>query len=131
VPLDKHEARGLRSKAPADRPKARRPIPASGRFVAIDHNRPEVVESKARIDELSEAIRSSNDLFADRSQRLAVMSEIRELRDAVDQPIIRLAYLREATYKTIGWLAKEASSGLVKAAAAAAFVALLKWLGTF
>ena len=52
------------------------PIPAADRFVAIDHNSPAFVQADEALDTLANAVRGSNDLFANADERLAVASEV-------------------------------------------------------
>ena len=106
-------------------------VPDSDRFVPLNHNSHEYQEAKASIHALAEAVRGSNDLFADPNQRLLVVSEIEEVGKYLDHPIVRVATIWSTTRlpAVIGWLSKEASSGIIRDFAVKAIKALLAVVG--
>lgn len=107
------------------------PVPASDRFVPLNHNSHEYQEAKASIHALAEAVRGSNDLFADPNARLLVVSEIEEVGKYLDHPIVRVATIWSTTRlpAVIGRLSKEASSGIIRDFAVKAIKALLALVG--
>lgn len=106
-------------------------VPAAGRVVPINHNTSEVREVKATLDTLIAGIRGVNDLFADADEKLAIESELRDLREAMEGPTVRLRRMYDAvqTNGVIKWLADKAGGGIVSAAATAATIAILRWIG--
>ncbi|HEY3847963.1 MAG TPA: hypothetical protein VGL95_12710 [Acetobacteraceae bacterium] len=105
-------------------------VPAADRFVSLNHNSPEYTKAEAALDELTEAIRGSNDLFADPDQKLAVLSEMDDLRTRLKGPVVRAASIWYSLQRTgaVGWLATEAGAGLVRDLAVKAFHALATFL---
>ena len=102
-------------------------VPASDRFVSLNHNQPEVQEAQMALHELAEAVRGANGLFANPDDRLFVLSEVEALRASLGGARAHVASLWHATRESapIAWLAKESASGVVKAAAERAFGAVL------
>ncbi len=70
------EATALYSVEELEALQRRKSIPASDRFVALDHNLPALVEAKQAVESLSKAISSSNSLFANAEERIQVSEEL-------------------------------------------------------
>lgn len=106
-------------------------VPASDRFVSRTDNESVFSDAEKKLDELIEAVRISNDLRISGEERLAVLSEIQGVRSLIAAPISRAAAIFNATRESaaLGWLAKEAGSGTIRALAGAAVVALLALIG--
>lgn len=106
-------------------------IPAADRFVAVNHNSDDYLVAKKAIQDLAEAVRGSNDLFANPDERLLVVSEIEAVVSYLTHAKIRAAYVWSATRlpAVIGWLAKEAGSGIIRDFATKAIKALLALVG--
>jgi len=106
-------------------------IPAADRFVTINHNSLEYRKTVQALDVLTEAVRGSNELFANPDDRLAVSVEISDLKQAISGASVRLSRIWAAAQASgvLGGLAREASSGAVRAAAALAIGGLLKLVG--
>lgn len=66
-------------------------IPASDRFVDLDHNDPSYVEAKDALSELREAVRTSNEIAVSQDDRLAFISEIESAERQLEQRRIRVA----------------------------------------
>lgn len=90
-------------------------IPASDRFVTLDHNQPEVQAARAAVNDLVERVEGANDLFANDEDRLVAIREVKSLRDALAAPRQRLAALWQATQESsvISFIAREAAGGVV------------------
>ena len=92
------------------------PIPAADRFVAIDHNSPAFVQADEALDTLANAVRGSNDLFANADERLAVASEVTGLREAIRAKAVRIAAVVSAIKDNgvIAFLARESTSAAIR-----------------
>lgn len=103
------------------------PVPASDRFVTRSDNVPLFEKAEQELEALTEAIRAANELKVTADERLAILSEVEGVRALVNQRVVRARAVYDATRDSaaLGWLAKEASSGVVRALAAAAVTALL------
>ena len=72
--------------------------------------------SKTALDQLSEAVRGSNDLFASADERLQVSSEIDQVKGLISTPIVRVAAIWDAAKNNtlLRWLAEQTASGIVR-----------------
>jgi hypothetical protein len=107
-------------------------IPAADRFVQLDHNSAEYKHAVESMEQLTEAIRITNiPLFADESQRLAVIREVKGINDLLNGASVRLAAVAQQIRKggVLRWLAKAAGSGVVGTYAHQAVEALRRLFG--
>jgi hypothetical protein len=107
-------------------------VPASDRFVALNHNSPEYREGIEAIGRLSEAVRTTNSaLFADESQRLAVVREIEGIKELLNGTSVRLAAIAQHVRdgSVLLWIAGAAGAGVVGNSAYAAVEALRRLCG--
>jgi len=105
--------------------------PAADRIVSINHNSPEVQEVKASLDALIDGVRGDNHLTANADEKLAYISELQDLRRAMEGPTIRVRRMYDAVYSNgvIRWLCDKAGGTIVGTLATTAAAAILKWLG--
>jgi hypothetical protein len=105
-------------------------VPASDRFVSRSDNSLLFEKAEHELDTLIEAVRTANDLKVTADERLAIIREVEGTRSILKEPAVRARAIYHATHQNaaLGWLAKEAASGVVRAAAAAAVTALLALL---
>lgn len=94
-------------------------IPAADRFVPINHNSQEVAEAKSALEKLEKRIKTSNELTASQSERLAMISEIQGVRQLLDQPAVRIASIWAATKNSgiLAWLATHTADAAITALA--------------
>lgn len=92
-------------------------IPASDRFVTLDHNAPAYADAVAKIAELTQAVRGANDLFANADDRLAVLSEIEGIGAMLRQKVVRVGAVAQLARQegTLAYLA--AKTGVIGNAA--------------
>lgn len=104
--------------------------PAADRVVRIDHNSQEVQDVKSALDTLIDRARGANDLSADPNDRLAYVSEVEDLRRAMEGPFVRVRRLYDAIQENgaIKWLADKGVGGIVGQLATAAATAILMWM---
>ncbi len=95
------------------------PVPASDRFVTINHNSPDYADADASLAVLVEEVRGNNSLFADSEQRLAVLSEVQNIRSALKASTIRTAVASAitATCSTLTRFTTDFFNGTIRAAA--------------
>jgi hypothetical protein len=119
-------------KPPRKRPRKPKE-PAAGRVIPIDHNSPDVIDVKAKLERLSHAVRGDNELSANPEEKLAYLFEIEDIKEKMNRPAVRLRAMWEATKPSgvIGWLADKAFGGLVGDAAKAAAIAIWKFILPF
>jgi len=106
-------------------------VPAADRFVTRLDNEAAFVDAEEKLSALVEAVRGTNDLFADADERLAVVEEVEKIRDLLSQAKVR-AYAIWAAISGNGivrWLADRAVGGVVATAAVAAAAALARIVG--
>lgn len=91
-------------------------IPSSNRFIHLDHNSGPVREVEQTLVELAEAVRGSNELFANADQKLAILSEPEGIRTTLAQPLARAVQIFELTRQSgvLSWIAREASAGVIR-----------------
>lgn len=106
-------------------------IPASDRFVSINHNSEEFSEAKTALEELESRVNASNEFTASADERLAVVREIKGLRDLLDEKFIRVAAIVSATKNSgvLAWLSSHVADGAIKTLAENAVKYLLKLIG--
>ncbi len=93
-------------------------IPAADRFVSTKDNQIDTSQAVAALDELTEAIRTSNDLTANSEDKLQISREISFLKEVIEQPRLHIAALYDAKVNTtLRWLTEQAFSAIVRQAA--------------
>jgi hypothetical protein len=109
-----------------------RTAPAADRFVTFDHNSAAFKEADSSLEQLAEAVRGSNELFANPDDRIAVAVEVSSIRTLIGGASVRIAAVQLAIAENgiIQWLAREAASGAVRAAATLAVGALIALIAT-
>ena len=106
-------------------------IPASDRLVSLKDNEGPVSQAQKALDDLVEAVRTANDLTANRSMRMAVLSEVKTARIMLEEPTLReyaLVVIKN-TIEAIGDFGAKFKSELIVLAAAAAVKAVFVLLG--
>ena len=108
-------------------------IPASDRFVSLNHNAPEYTEAREAFDSLANAVDGANDLFADANEKMAVLSEIRFLKENIEKPSVRIAQFWQAINRPgiLAWLAEQTSSAIVRDGAVKLVSEIAKIFGFF
>jgi hypothetical protein len=102
-------------------------IPAADRFVSIGDNQPDVTSAKAALDELSDAIRKTNDpLTTHPEDRIQLSKEVDAIKALISQPRIHVAALYDAvnSSSTLKFLVRQAAAGIVQRAAVKAMESL-------
>jgi hypothetical protein len=109
---------------------AQQSIPAADRFVSVSDNQIDTSQATVALNELSEAIRSSNGLVVNPDDKAQISREISFIKEIIEQPRIHVAALWDSVKhnSTLAWLAKDAVSGVVRAAASKAFDTLVALL---
>lgn len=104
---------------------------ASDRFVPLDHNSRPYKEADGALEELNKAVIGDNQIFATPEDRAAVLSEIKSLREILNNAVVRVSAVWTATRDSgvLGWLAKEATSGVIRTLATKAVEALIALIG--
>jgi hypothetical protein len=100
-------------------------VPASDRFVPINHNSGEFADAQDALEALGDALKQSNELTISSDERLSVVSEVNELRSHLANSVVRPAYVWAVVQSTLVWLARDAASGVIRTLAAKAVDALL------
>jgi hypothetical protein len=98
--------------------------PASDRFVSFDHNSAPFKEATNALEQLAEAVRGSNELFADPEERLAVAEEVSSIRHLIARASVRIAAVQQARNGLLKWLVKAAAGAIVGHWALVAMTAL-------
>ena len=106
-------------------------IPASDRFVAIDHNSDPFKAADQALDDLVRAVRDSNELELPSIDRDVAIQEIGTIKSIIGGTRIRVAAIWGATQSSsiIRWLSSQTASAAVQNAAIAAITALLSLVG--
>lgn len=65
-------------------------IPASNRFVSINHNTIEIEQTLEALNKLDERLLTSNELSVSPEERNALSKEVRAFRDALQQQVVRV-----------------------------------------
>jgi hypothetical protein len=98
-------------------------VPASDRFVSLGDNNEVLNDTEASLIELSKAITTSNELFANADERIQVSREINHLVELIKEPQIHVIALWDGIKRnhTLKWLMEQSVSGVVRTAASKAF----------
>jgi hypothetical protein len=102
-------------------------------FITLDHDGDDFQSVISLVGQLSDNVRGSNELFADSADRLCVLSEINVFRSLLEEPKVRLKTVLSFVTGagTIGWLAREAASSVVRNYALELVKAIYKLLEPF
>lgn len=94
-------------------------IPASDRFVVIDHNSKSYRETSESIEKVRTAVTQANDLFATEGEKLEVLSELSNLQKLFSGETLRIGALKQYTEGsgTLPYLYQKAKDGIVGSAA--------------
>jgi hypothetical protein len=94
-------------------------IPASDRFVVIDHNSQSYRETSESIEKVRTAVTQANDLFATEGEKLEVLSELSNLQKLFSGETLRIGALKQYTEGsgTLPYLYQKAKDGIVGSAA--------------
>jgi hypothetical protein len=94
-------------------------IPASDRFVVIDHNSKSYRETSESIEKVRTAVTQANDLFATEGEKLGVLSELSNLQKLFSGETLRIGALKQYTEGsgTLPYLYQKAKDGIVGSAA--------------
>lgn len=94
-------------------------IPASDRFVVIDHNSQSYRETSESIERVRTAVTQANDLFATEGEKLEVLSELSNLQKLFSGETLRIGALKQYTEAngTLPYLYQKAKDGIVGSAA--------------
>jgi hypothetical protein len=86
------------------------------RFVSIDHTSPAFKETDEALARLEDAVRGSNDLFANPDERLAVISEVQGVRQVIRGKAVRVAAVISAITNNgvIAFLATEFARATIR-----------------
>ena len=106
-------------------------IPASDRFVSIDHNSAELIEAVNKLVELEERVDFSNEFAADNEQRLAIKQELAGIRELLSGSKVRIASIFAAVSGSgiLRWLAAHASDAILSSIAGQTISLLSKAFG--
>jgi hypothetical protein len=106
-------------------------IPASDRFVQLDHNSKEFKETISKLEEIEERVQKSNDLVADKSERLAIIREVKTLRENLNEKVVRTGSILASTRDSgiLLWLSQHCSDAVLNVLAAEAISHILKLFG--
>lgn len=105
-------------------------VPAADRFVTLDHNDPLVHDAQKAVANLADEITRSNDLHVTGDERLALVREVEGVQSLLAGKAVRASAIWAAVRENsaISWLSKETGSGVIRALAGAAVLALLALL---
>lgn len=105
-------------------------VPASDRFVALDHNSADVVELIAQTDDLITKLTNGNDVGNLTSDMVSVaVQEVGQLKAALEVNFVRPTTLFLRASDTLHWIGKEAAGALVGAAALALLALIAAFFG--
>jgi hypothetical protein len=108
-------------------------IPASDRFVPVNHNSPDLQEALSKLEDIENRVSKSNELTANREERLAIIREVSDIRKSLKEPLVRLASIWAATTSSgiLLWLAKHGGDAALNALATEAIDLLVKIFGFY
>jgi hypothetical protein len=106
-------------------------VPAADRFVSRSDNEAAFSDADEKLTALADAVRGTNDLFADHEERLAVAREVEGIRDLLRQTKVRAFAIWAAITGNgvVRWLSLAVGAGVVGEAAVGALSALGRLVG--
>lgn len=106
-------------------------VPAADRFVPIDHNAPDIEQSVEKLGKLEERIKTSNEFTVTAEERTALSKEVNVLKEALQQPTVRLAQIWSAVKSNgvLVYLSTRGSDAALNALAAEIVDHILKAFG--
>jgi hypothetical protein len=90
-------------------------IPASDRFIKIDHNSQSFKDAEESVRNVITAVRQSNDLFATEEERLFVERELSDLEKLFQGDVLRIGAIKQYTEGsgTVAYLYQKGKDGIV------------------
>jgi hypothetical protein len=90
-------------------------IPASDRFIRINHNSQPFKDAEESVRNVITAVRQSNDLFATEEERLFVERELSDLEKLFQGDMLRIGAIKQYTEGsgTIAYLYQKGKDGIV------------------
>jgi hypothetical protein len=88
-------------------------IPASNRIVTLGHNSPAQNEAIETVDNLIEAVRTSNDFEATEDERALAIAELSAGRRLLESARARVAAVRETLQPTLKWILEKGAGAIV------------------
>lgn len=106
-------------------------IPASDRFVSLDHNSRDFNEAIETLEKIADRVEKSNELIADKAQRLAIIREVNGLKELIQQPSVRAVTIWHSIKGSgvLAWLTVHGSDAVLNALAVEAVGHMLKIFG--
>jgi hypothetical protein len=106
-------------------------VPASDRFVAINHNSAAYVDAVEKLEATATALDQANDLLIAQDEKESLIAEVRSLLNLLKEKVVRLAVLVDATTSRgiLGSIRKNFPSDVRSALVGAAVAALLALIG--
>ena len=107
-------------------------VPASDRVVELDHNDREYREAVGAVDELIEAVTSSNEFGNEvPAEKDAILAALKAGRSLLEQTRVRLSTVNATLLPAVQFCAKTFTVGVIAAAGAKAFELLMTLFGPF
>ncbi len=105
-------------------------VPASDRYVELDHNSPEYKESIKAIDKVISAVDGDNE-YGDRApeEKAAIVAALRAGRELLTAAKVKISAVHAVLISSLQYVADNFTKGVVAALGAAAVGAVLKLLG--